>query len=653
MKRLKRQRQEAARAALEAAAAVPTDDSDGSVQHNRSEGSAQQNPFDLLDASHSADSEPSEEDKDIVNDEHALPSTAVESDLASAGAKKNSGRKMTKKKKKKSKKQPISQGINDILLSNCVESGDSEGLDDIDRYLKELDGKSPSSSPSLSETLKGKDRADSGESADAELLSVDKKNLDANVEMRRMFGSRVVNSQMERNARRGGAARANTGVPRSLLTNPTDFWPRITNTGIDMEIVQAGQTRGESSLFSFTHSNAYKGIQKTFFDVVATHDPNRITFLVQQYPYHIDSLLQLSEISRQSGNVTQSAELVERAVFAFEKALHPSFNIAKGLSRLDFRRVESRPFFLCIFRHMNFLARKGCWSTAFEFCRLLLSLDPVNDPLGAKLIIDLYALKSGHLAWLEKAYTRWRVSGQLNALVNWRYTLALAKWQTDKEAGTRLLLEAVTMMPFLVPRLLSHISAPDAMIEGADGFTPAPADAPLVVLCDLYIERASSLWKGPEVLPWLVETARAAIPSLDSAAAKKFRQRYSVGVPLNFQRHVYISELTSTVGLSVTTLEPFGLSAHDPVPPRDAIPDPVYQAHLEGGSEPRYTGGAAEGFLRSLVPWMEMQQQNGTEGGEQEAAASWMETIRENLASLGIFPPDDRPEAEEDAEEDD
>lgn len=219
MKRLKRQRQEAARAALEAAAAVPTDDSDGSVQHNRSEGSAQQNPFDLLDASHSADSEPSEEDKDIVNDEHALPSTAVESDLASAGAKKNSGRKMTKKKKKKSKKQPISQGINDILLSNCVESGDSEGLDDIDRYLKELDGKSPSSSsPSLSETLKGKDRADSGESADAELLSVDKKNLDANVEMRRMFGSRVVNSQMERNARRGGAARANTGVPRSLLT---------------------------------------------------------------------------------------------------------------------------------------------------------------------------------------------------------------------------------------------------------------------------------------------------------------------------------------------------------------------------------------------------------------------------------------------------
>lgn len=154
--------------------------------------------------------------------------------------------------------------------------------------------------------------------------------------------------------------------------------------------------------------------------MVKTHDPNRITALVQAHPYHIDSLLQLSEISRNSGNITQAAELVERALFAFEKSFHPTFNIANGSSRLDFRRVESRPFFTAIFRQMNFVSRKGCWKTAFEYCKLLYSLDPLRDPLGAMLSIDLFAIKAGELQWLIDVYDEWKVERQLEVFVNWR-----------------------------------------------------------------------------------------------------------------------------------------------------------------------------------------------------------------------------------------
>ena len=45
-----------------------------------------------------------------------------------------------------------------------------------------------------------------------------------------------------------------------------------------------------------------------------------------------------------------AADFIDRALFTYERAFVGSFNFTSGLNRLDFDRVENRPFFLAIHR---------------------------------------------------------------------------------------------------------------------------------------------------------------------------------------------------------------------------------------------------------------------------------------------------------------
>ena len=54
----------------------------------------------------------------------------------------------------------------------------------------------------------------------------------------------------------------------------------------------------------------------------------------------------------------------------------------------------NRVFGECLAKYIDILGRKGCNRTAIEFCKLLLSLDPVNDPFGVLLRFDYYAIRA-------------------------------------------------------------------------------------------------------------------------------------------------------------------------------------------------------------------------------------------------------------------
>jgi hypothetical protein len=43
---------------------------------------------------------------------------------------------------------------------------------------------------------------------------------------------------------------------------------------------------------------------------INTHDPQAITNLLHMFPYHIDSLLQLSEVYKASGNSASAADFI-------------------------------------------------------------------------------------------------------------------------------------------------------------------------------------------------------------------------------------------------------------------------------------------------------------------------------------------------------
>jgi hypothetical protein len=116
----------------------------------------------------------------------------------------------------------------------------------------------------------------------------------------------------------------------------------------------------------------------------------------------------------------------ERSLFHFETAFHPSFNLTSSKCRLTYKRIENRPFYIALFKYLDYVSRKGCWRTALEFGKLILSLSPENDPLGMILLLDTLALRAeDSVEWLISAYEHWKGVKGLDLLPNWAYSIAL------------------------------------------------------------------------------------------------------------------------------------------------------------------------------------------------------------------------------------
>jgi hypothetical protein len=79
------------------------------------------------------------------------------------------------------------------------------------------------------------------------------------------------------------------------------------------------------------------------------------------------------------------------------------------------------------------LHRRGCTRTAFEFAKLLYSLDPWTDPHGSLLHLDGLALKAGMHEWVLDVWEYFEtgqdsLEGRITptGLPGWWYTRALA-----------------------------------------------------------------------------------------------------------------------------------------------------------------------------------------------------------------------------------
>lgn len=340
------------------------------------------------------------------------------------------------------------------------------------------------------------------------ILAVDYRILDAELELKRMFGSRVI--EEGRNEQRL-AVKA-----KYLLVKPKVTWPAWKNEGCSMVIFKHDS---EMITFNLNHSKNYQAVQLEFLQAVDTNDPASIQYLLQRYPYSIDSLLQISLVYKHNGDagilkliVDMAADFVERALYAFEQSLHPMFNISHGTCQLTFLRAENRPIFTAIFRHIDSLARKGCWKAAFEFQKLLFALSPSDDPLCSLLFIDFYALKSGSFQWY---LTFWDENVErLQVLPNAMYSRAVCQWEIETlasdshDSSDLLLQEAIRKFPGVVTAIFEKLSYSELFMKHQI-FSPYNATyafdmyATLSIYQDLYIEKNHSLWKVPGILGWL------------------------------------------------------------------------------------------------------------------------------------------------------
>lgn len=131
-----------------------------------------------------------------------------------------------------------------------------------------------------------------------------------------------------------------------------------------------------------------------------THDPNIIGHFLHRYPFHIDALLQMSEVFQHHGQMDHAADCIKRCMYVLELAWADQFDVAKGSSRMDINAEHNDGFFKALFLLTKQVGRRGCMRSAFETAKLLLSMDPQGDPMNVLLAIDYYALTSRQCQFL-------------------------------------------------------------------------------------------------------------------------------------------------------------------------------------------------------------------------------------------------------------
>lgn len=96
-----------------------------------------------------------------------------------------------------------------------------------------------------------------------QLLAVDTRFLDADAEMKKMFGARVVNSEIK-------DRRYAKVTKKALLAQPRGTWPVRKASGLSMEIVETDE-KEHVTTFKIVHSEYYQRTQLKFLAAVASY----------------------------------------------------------------------------------------------------------------------------------------------------------------------------------------------------------------------------------------------------------------------------------------------------------------------------------------------------------------------------------------------
>ncbi|KAL9114823.1 MAG: hypothetical protein Q9187_007392, partial [Circinaria calcarea] len=481
----------------------------------------------------------------------------------------------SRKKNQKKKKQTESRESQGQSRTPAIDANLSN-LDEIDAALLALKLKaSPQGDSNNQET----NELSPSSKRLYQLLATDTKNLNVLNEMKRLFGNSILEGEFEDGGpgrRRGrgpqqmdlGGALAGRNSPvskgqglaglalrRNVFMLGKEEWPKATSGGLGMEVVE--KAWDFTTEYRFVHNSAYQDVQRQFHICVESLDPQRMIELLQ---------FNLSEIAEHQGDHSVSGDLLERALFSFGRSVHSSFHtaLAQGEARLDFRRPENREFWLASWRYVGNLRQRGTWRTAYEWAKLLLSLDPEGDPYCIGLTLDQLALRGGQSEhYVELASTKDWYSESWAQLPNVQISKALAEYKLKRPVESRAsLTKAVKIYPWIFNRLFQKLNI-DHIPKSIWGKEPRSARENFD--SRVYVTRAKDLWNTPEAISLLVEV----VESVDDAPGGEVND---VEISLNEARHILLSDTPGLIGLLPRGSISISLSAFDPLPPPDSLP---------------------------------------------------------------------------------
>ncbi|RYN29566.1 hypothetical protein AA0119_g9851 [Alternaria tenuissima] len=555
--------------------------------------------------------------------------------------------KPSKKSKKKKKKAKAKGKAADA--DKTAASAKKSDLDEIDEALLALN------MAMNGRTETGSDQQDTISEEKKQLfsvLSVDTQHLHAANEMKRLFGRAAVQSAEDearprQRGQQGGIAAAiagrnapgnrnlaSLGLRRNIFIQGKEEWPRATSGGLGMEIVEK---RPDGTVeYRFVHNKTYQDVQRQFQICVASMDSERMIQLLHHNPFHISTLLQVSEIAKQQREAAAASDMLERALFTFGRSVHSTFsaNLASGKARMDFRRPENREFWLAVWRYIATLGVRATWRTSFEWAKMLLAMDPEHDPYCLRLLIDQLALRGREpgalIDLVESDYLQreWKVPPNL------AFSVALAHDRVKQPQKARSTLRnAVKEYPWLAARLCKEldISPIPKPVWGKE-----PNGEYQELLCQLYVPKAKDLWNNTEGTTLLVEICYSFEEELGAGEDPYWLAQMP---ETDLGRHVILSDNQPLMALLDPKVKAKFTSVSDPLPPDDSIES--YDASVAGALSGRPRDPAVrEELLAELEQFQIYFQSIGIDrlvqpGLEQEGLARVLEEANSSMEEFG------------------
>lgn len=396
----------------------------------------------------------------------------------------------------------------------------------------------------------------------SKILHVEPRLLNADSELKRLFGSRVIESERRgeeatnaAGGRRRGRGNGRSNIRRRVsLVSPRENWfPEA--PGLVMEIDSQTTDKDMTGVryFRYVHEASYARLQEEYRVIVGTHDPNLLAEFCSRHPYHVDTLLQLAELYRQMGELDRAAEQIERCLYVLESSWNVAFKPYDGNCRLRFDLVENRSIFVALFRYSQLLTRRGLHRTALEISKLILNFDPENDPMGVLMLADAFALLSGEYQWIRDMHADYSLI-PMRYFPNFAASTAIAAESmrqgiggisdragsgkrkkkakatsidsseaSDSRNPDDLLTDVLITFPMLLKPLLSAIQDESGVWTEHRLFDEAwysvgyQDNGVLFRMCRVYAERSKLLWNSTSNKQMLLRCARAA-GELDTAA---------------------------------------------------------------------------------------------------------------------------------------
>jgi hypothetical protein len=169
-----------------------------------------------------------------------------------------------------------------------------------------------------------------------------------------------------------------------------------------------------SQWFTFSFSDNYQRDLSDFEIIQASGDANALAMFVAHHPYIVQALLQLSQVLYQTRRHQEGLSILKRTLWVLECAALNSFlKLDQQSGFLSYELEENQPFFDAVYRLIRVSYMGGLARTALAASRLLLSLDPLLDPMNVLLSMDYFALACNMEScdqWLVKLVESNRVS---------------------------------------------------------------------------------------------------------------------------------------------------------------------------------------------------------------------------------------------------